>query len=87
MRPKPLTSPAVAIATQEWLNVDHLEALTGGHVSKWTWRRWAQEGKIASAKVGRRLLISRKEYERIMQVSTRPARAEEVPELVRATGS
>ena len=54
----------------EWYNVEQLEAMSD--ISKWTWRRWAQTGKIESAKVSTRLLVSRDEYERIMREATRP---------------
>lgn len=62
---------------QEYFNVEQLEARSGGHISKWTWRRWAQTGKIASAKVSTRLLISRSEYERVMNEATRPRKIEQ----------
>lgn len=62
--------PIAAFPTAEWLSVDQLEAISG--ISVWTWRRWAQTGKIASHKVSTRLLISRSEFERLMQESLRP---------------
>jgi hypothetical protein len=55
---------------QDWNSVDQLEAISG--ISKWTWRRWAQDGKVSSAKVSSRLLISRGEYLRVMSDATRP---------------
>jgi hypothetical protein len=58
---------------REWHSVEELEKFSG--ISKWTWRRWAQTGRIASAKVSTRLLISRSEYERIMREATRPRKA------------
>ncbi len=42
-------------------------------LSPWTWRRWAYEGKVASIKVGRRLLIPRSEIERVLAEGLRPA--------------
>jgi len=68
------TLPAVEPG-REWYSVEQLEAISD--ISKWTWRRWAQTGKIASAKVSSRLLISRSEYERIMREATRPRNAEQ----------
>jgi hypothetical protein len=59
-----------AAVCQEWYSVEQLETISD--ISKWIWRRWAQTGKIASAKVSSRLLISRSEYERIMREATRP---------------
>lgn len=52
------------------LSVDDAEALTG--VSKWTWRRWAYSGKVASSKLGKRLLIPTSEIHRLMQEGSRP---------------
>ena len=43
-------------------------------LSPWTWRRWAYDGKIASVKAGRRLLIPVSEIERVMREGLRPAR-------------
>jgi hypothetical protein len=65
-------TPAAAPPTSclEWFSVEQLEAISG--ISKWTWRRWCQIGKVASAKVSTRLLISRAEYERTMDEATRP---------------
>jgi predicted site-specific integrase-resolvase len=48
-----------------------LEELTG--VSRWTWRRWACEGKVASVKLGNRLLIPVSECERLVKEGMRPA--------------
>jgi predicted site-specific integrase-resolvase len=44
-------------------------------LSVWTWRRWAYDGKIASVKAGKRLLIPASEVERIMREGLRPALA------------
>jgi excisionase family DNA binding protein len=51
--------------------VIELEAITG--VSRWTWRRWAYEGKVASVKLGKRLLIPSAEVERLVTLNFRPA--------------
>jgi hypothetical protein len=42
-------------------------------LSVWTWRRWAYDGKIASVKAGKRLLIPASEVERILNEGLRPA--------------
>lgn len=53
-----------------YLGVAEAEMLTG--VSRWTWRRWAYNGRISSVKLGRRLLISQSEIDRLIAESTRP---------------
>lgn len=55
----------------EFLGVAEAETRTG--VSRWTWRRWAYDGKIASVKLGRRLLIPTAEIQRIIDRGMRPA--------------
>jgi hypothetical protein len=65
-----------AFPAQEWFSVDQLEAIS--NISKWTWRRWAQTGRIESLKVSTRLLISRAEFERIMSEAVRPAQTKKV---------
>jgi len=52
------------------LGVAEAEALTG--VSRWTWRRWAYDGRICSVKLGKRLLIPTDEIERLVAAGTRP---------------
>ena len=54
-----------------YLSVNEAEAYTG--VSHWTWRRWALDGRIASVKLGKRLLIPVAELERLVSENTRPA--------------
>jgi len=49
--------------------------LTG--VSRWTWRRWAYDGKVASVKLGKRLLIPRAEIARLVSENLRPRLAED----------
>jgi excisionase family DNA binding protein len=56
------------------LSVGEAEAQTG--VSRWTWRRWAYDGKVASVKLGRRLLIPAAEIDRLVAENTRPRLAE-----------
>jgi excisionase family DNA binding protein len=50
--------------------VAEAEALTG--LSRWTWRRWAYNGKVESVKLGKRLLIPRAEIARLVAENTRP---------------
>jgi excisionase family DNA binding protein len=52
------------------VSVTEAEAMTG--VSRWTWRRWAYDGRIVSTKLGTRLLIPVKEIERLVAEGTRP---------------
>jgi excisionase family DNA binding protein len=54
----------------EYLGVAEAEALTG--VSRWTWRRWAYDGKVSSVKLGKRLLIPSAEISRLVAANTRP---------------
>jgi excisionase family DNA binding protein len=61
--------------TSDLLGVDEAQARTG--VSKWTWRRWAYDGKIDSVKLGRRLLIPTTEIDRLIGDNTRPRLAEQ----------
>lgn len=56
---------------QEYLGVAEAEARYGP--SRWTWRRWAYSGRIASVKLGDRLLIPVAECERLVKEGTRPA--------------
>jgi excisionase family DNA binding protein len=53
-----------------YLGVAEAEALTG--LSRWTWRRWAYNGKVESVKLGKRLLIPRAEIARLVAENTRP---------------
>ncbi len=62
--------------TAAYLSVQEAESFSG--VSKWTWRRWAYDGKVASVKLGKRLLIPVAEIERLVEQGTRPARLPEV---------
>ena len=56
--------------TANLLGVSEAEAISG--VSKWTWRRWAYDGKIASVKLESRLLIPVSEISRLIAENTRP---------------
>lgn len=55
----------------EYIGVDQAEVLSG--LSRWTWRRMAYAGKIASVKAGKRLLIPVTEIRRVMSEGYRPA--------------
>lgn len=54
----------------KYLGVKEAEELTG--VSRWTWRRYAYTGVVESIKIGKRLLISSSEIERLVAEGTRP---------------
>jgi excisionase family DNA binding protein len=45
-------------------------------LSRWTIRRWAQERRIVSHKLGSRILIPESEIVRLMTASRRPVREE-----------
>jgi hypothetical protein len=55
----------------EYFGVDEAEILTGR--SRWSWRKDAYSGRIASVKIGRRLLIPKREIDRVMSEGYRPA--------------
>jgi len=59
----------------EYLGVADAEALTG--ISRWSWRRWAYDGKVSSVKLGKRLLIPTSEISRLVDEGMRPR----VPEV------
>jgi len=59
----------------EYFGVAEAEARTG--VSRWTWRRWAYDGKVASVKLGKRLLIPSAEISRLVAENTRPRLGEQ----------
>jgi hypothetical protein len=59
---------------REYVGVGEAEILSGR--SKWTWRRDCYEGRVASVKLGRRLLIPMSEIRRVMAEGLRPRLAE-----------
>jgi hypothetical protein len=59
----------------EYLTVAELEAITGK--SRWSWRRMCYDGRIASVKLGKSLLVPVSELERLMAENTRPSVQEE----------
>lgn len=63
----------MAIVTKvepELVDVKSAEIITGR--SRWSWRRDAYEGKIASVKLGTKLLIPVAEIRRVIAENTRP---------------
>lgn len=58
------------------LSVQECEGLSG--ISVWTWRRWAYAGKIASVKMGTRLMVEMAEFDRAIAENRRPR----TPEVV-----
>lgn len=60
----------IAKVEQELVSVQSAEIMTGR--SRWSWRRDAYEGKIASVKLGAKLLIPMSEIRRVIEENTRP---------------
>jgi excisionase family DNA binding protein len=60
----------MGLVERELLGVAEAEMKTG--VSRWTWRRWAYDGRVSSVKMGSRLLIPAAEVERLVTENTRP---------------
>jgi hypothetical protein len=54
----------------EYVGVAEAEAMTSR--SRWSWRRDAYNGTIASVKIGSRLLIPVSEIHRVISENTRP---------------
>jgi hypothetical protein len=63
----------------QYFSVAEAEMLTG--LSRWTWRSWAYSGRVASIKLGKRLVIPVAEIERVIAEGTRPR--VESPKLAR----
>jgi hypothetical protein len=61
----------IAKVEPELVDVKGAEIITGR--SRWSWRRDAYEGKIASVKIGAKLLIPIAEIRRVIAENTRPA--------------
>jgi hypothetical protein len=61
----------IARVEAEYVSVQGAENMTGR--SRWSWRRDAYEGKIASVKLGAKLLIPIAEIRRVIAENTRPA--------------
>ena len=60
----------IAKVEPEYVSVQGAENMTGR--SRWSWRRDAYEGKIASVKLGAKLLIPIAEIRRVIAENTRP---------------
>jgi hypothetical protein len=60
----------IAKVETELVSVQSAEIMTGR--SRWSWRRDAYEGKIASVKLGAKLLIPISEVRRVIAENTRP---------------
>jgi len=60
----------IARVEPEYVSVQGAETMTGR--SRWSWRRDAYEGKIASVKLGAKLLIPIAEIRRVIAENTRP---------------
>jgi hypothetical protein len=60
----------IARVEPELVSVQGAEIMTGR--SRWSWRRDAYEGKIASVKLGAKLLIPISEVRRVIAENTRP---------------
>jgi excisionase family DNA binding protein len=63
------------IAEPQLLSVVAAADLTG--IASMTWRKYCYSGKIASVKIGDRLLIPRTEVQRIIDEGYRPSVAEQ----------
>jgi Helix-turn-helix domain len=61
---------AKSAVEREYASVAEAEQLTG--ISRWTWRQMAYSGRVASSKVGRRLLIPISEIRRVLSEGMRP---------------
>jgi hypothetical protein len=62
--------PVLAKVEPEYVSVQSAEIMTGR--SRWSWRRDAYEGKIASVKLGAKLLLPVSEIRRVIAENTRP---------------
>ncbi len=60
----------IAKMEPEYVSVQGAEMMTGR--SRWSWRRDAYDGKIASVKLGAKLLIPIAEIRRVIAENTRP---------------
>ena len=60
---------------RELFTTEELEKRTG--IDKATWRHWIRIGLLPSIKLGKRVLVSRPDYERFIEENRRPAQKEE----------
>lgn len=56
---------------RELVGLDEATHILGG-LSPWTLRAWAYKGKVASHKMGTRLMFDRAELDRVISESERP---------------
>jgi excisionase family DNA binding protein len=72
---KPTSHPVKPVSTvspsQRLLSVKEFGALLG--VSLWTVRAWAYRGRVASVKLGARMMIPTAELDRLISENMRPA--------------
>ena len=62
--------------TNEKIALDVESAARAISVSPWTIRKWISEGKLASIKIGRRVLVTPDALRKLAEEGTRPAAAE-----------
>jgi excisionase family DNA binding protein len=43
-------------------------------VSRYTWRSWIRAGKIASVRLGRRVLVDERDYQKFLRANLKPSR-------------
>jgi hypothetical protein len=60
----------IAKVETEYVSVQGAETMTGR--SRWSWRRDAYDGRIASVKLGAKLLIPIAEIRRVIAENTKP---------------
>jgi excisionase family DNA binding protein len=44
-------------------------------VSRFTWRSWIRAGKVPALRLGRRVLVDEKDYQRFLKQNLKPSRA------------
>jgi hypothetical protein len=59
------------------LSFRELEQASG--ISRYTWRLWVQQGRLASYKLGRRVVVDERDYQTFLQASRRIGRAHSDP--------
>ena len=58
--------------SRDLLTVAELEGRTG--IDRATWRHWIRNGLIPSIKLGKRVLVSRTDFEKFIDENRRPAK-------------
>lgn len=46
-------------------------------VSKYTWRSWIRAGKLPAVRLGRRVLVDEKDYQKFLRANLKPAARED----------